>query len=73
MFSTWVLYFSVLKVHEMLTVGILLKIRNVEKKTISSIISVACLPSSTAYLTSESPTAQGPFLDMTILAAAFSN
>ena len=73
MFSTTVLYFGVLKVHEMLTVGIFLKIRSVEKEPILSIISVACLPSSTAYLTSEPPTAQGPLLEMTILAAAFLN
>ena len=32
-----------------------------------------CLPSSTAYLTSEAPTAQGPLVDMTILAVTFSD
>lgn len=56
LFSTCVFYFGVfgvLKVHEMLTVEIFLKIRNADKETILSIISVACLPSSTAYLTSE--------------------
>lgn len=66
-------YFGVLKVHEMLIGEIFLKIRNAEKKTILTIMSVACLPSSTAYLTSEAPTAQGPLVDMTILAVTFSN
>lgn len=73
MFSTYVSYFDFLKVHEMLAVGIFLKIRNAEKENILSITSVACLPSIAAYLTSEPPTALGPLVDMTLLASAFSN